>query len=79
MATTSIKAKAFLKDIASAMDDNDLMSRYGLTPEQLHRVFRQLIEMNLLSEHQLEVRTQLSESQVTRAFVDSQADWEIVP
>lgn len=79
MATTTIKAKAFLKDIASAMDDKDLMTKYGLTEEQLHRVFRQLIEMNLLSEQQLEVRTQLSDSQVTRAFVDSQAEWEIVP
>jgi hypothetical protein len=79
MATTIIKAKAFLRDIASAMDDNDLMSKHGLTEEQLHQVFRQLIEMNLLSEQQLEVRTQLSDSQITRAFVDSQAEWEIVP
>ena len=79
MGTTSIKAKAFLKDIASAMDDNGLMTKYKLAPDQLHRVFRQLIEMNLLSEHQLEERTRLSDSQVTKAFVDSQADWEIVP
>lgn len=79
MSTTSIKAKAFLKDIASAMDDNDLMIKYGLTPDQLHRVFRQLIEMNLLTEHQLEVRSRLSESQVTKAFVDSRSDWEVVP
>lgn len=79
MGTTSIKAKAFLQDIASAMDDNGLMIKHGLTPDQLHRVFRQLIDMNLLSEHQLEVRSRLSDSQVTKAFVDSQDDWEIVP
>lgn len=79
MGTTSIKARSFLKDIASAMDDNGLMTKYGLTPDQLHRVFRQLIEMNLLTEDKLEARSRLSDSQVTKAFVDSRADWEIIP
>jgi hypothetical protein len=72
MSTLRIKAKEFVRDVKSAMDDDGLMIKYGLTPEQLHSVFKQLIDMDLLSQDQITVRAQLSESKITRAFLDVQ-------
>ena len=74
MAALKIKADEFVKDIESANDDEWLMAKYGLTPDQLQSVLRQLIDMNLVSEDQLESRTSLSDSQVTRAFVEARSD-----
>ncbi len=37
MSTLSIKAKEFVRDVKSAMDDDGLMMKYGLSPEQLQR------------------------------------------
>lgn len=74
MSTLSIKAKEFVEDVRSAMDDEGLIAKYGLTPEQLHRVFKQFMDMDLLSQDQISVRAQLSESAITRAFLDVQRD-----
>ncbi len=74
MDTLRIKAKEFVQDVKSVMDDNSLMIKYGLSPDQLQRVFKQLIDMDLLSQDQIEVRAQLSESRITRAFLDVQSE-----
>jgi hypothetical protein len=69
MITLSIKAKEFVRDVKSVMDDNSLMVKYRLSPDQLQRVFKQLIDMDLLSRDQIEVRAQLTESRITKAFL----------
>lgn len=79
MSTLHIKAKEFVQDVKSAMDDHGLMLKYGLTPDQLQRVFSQLIDMDLLSEKQINVRAQLSESQITRAFLEVHQNSEKIP
>jgi hypothetical protein len=67
MSTLRIKAQEFVRDVKSAMDDDGLMVKYGLTPDQLQRVFSQLVDMELLTEEQINVRAQWSESRTTRA------------
>jgi hypothetical protein len=64
-----INAKEFVRDVESVLDDDSLMVKYGLGPYQLQRVLEQLIDMNLLSQHQIEMRAQLSESRIARAFL----------
>ena len=72
--TIRIKAREFALDVRSAMDDNGLMAKYGLSPDQLQRIFEQLIDMDLLSEEQIKVRAELSESRITRAFLAYEQD-----
>ncbi|MBM3298691.1 MAG: hypothetical protein FJY85_01905 [Deltaproteobacteria bacterium] len=79
MSTLRIKAKEFVRDVKSAMDDYGLMLKYGLTPEQLQAVFRQLIDMDLLSQDQIDVRSQLSETCITRAFLEVHKHSEQLP
>lgn len=79
MSTLRIKAKEFVRDVKSAMDDSGLMTKYGLTSEQLQRMFSQLIDMDLLSEEQINVRAQLSESQISRAFLEVREHTEQIP
>lgn len=74
MGTIRIKAKEFVTDIQSAMDDASMMAKYGLSSEQLQRIFDQLIQMGLISENDLRVRASISETQITRAFVEAQVD-----
>ncbi len=74
MSALRIQAREFVRDVKSAMDDDGLMTKYGLSPEQLQRVFKQFIDMDLLSQDQITVRAQLSESTITRAFLDVQKD-----
>jgi hypothetical protein len=79
MSTLRIKAKEFVRDVKSAMDDDGLMVKYGLTPDQLQRVFSQLVDMELLTEEQIAVRAQLSESRITRAFLEVHKESEQIP
>ncbi len=76
MSTLRIKAKEFVRDVKSAMDDDGLMVKYSLTPGQLQRVFSQLVDMELLTEEQINVRAQLSESRITRAFLEAHKESE---
>jgi len=64
-----INANKFVRDVECVVDDDSLMVKYGLGSYQLQRVFKQLIDMDLLSQDQIEVRAQLSESRITRAFL----------
>ncbi len=48
MSALRIQAREFVRDVKSAMDDDGLMMKYGLSPEQLQRVFKQFIDMDLL-------------------------------
>ena len=72
--TIRIKARQFAKDVRSSMDDASLMAKYGLSPDQLQRIFEQMVDMNLLSQENIKVRALLSESQIARAFLEHEQD-----
>jgi len=72
--TIRIKAREFAKDVKSSMDDNSLMAKYRLNPDQLQRIFEQMVDMDLLSEEHIKVRAMLSESQIARAFLEYEED-----
>jgi len=67
----TIKAREVLRDIRSIMSDCDLMSKYDLSPSEFDSLLRHLIAADLVIQHELEGRRQLSDSQITRALVES--------
>ncbi len=66
-----IKAKKVARDIQRGLNDNDLMMKYQLTPRQLERVLRKLFEADMISDMQLYERIQLSDTQITKAFIET--------
>jgi len=67
-----IKAKDMAKDVHSGMGDTLLMQKYSLNPKQLEGVLRKLLEADLITHMELYERTSLSDSQITRAFVEAE-------
>ncbi|AFM26332.1 hypothetical protein [Desulfomonile tiedjei] len=67
-----IKAKKFVQDLRNGLGDDALMETYSLTPVQLQKVFSQLVDAGMLDEMELYMRTSISDSVVTKAFVESQ-------
>lgn len=67
-----IKAREFMTDIRSGMDDPSLMRKYDLTHEGLQKVFEKLVEADFITVMELHERSRLSETQVTKAFVEAQ-------
>ncbi|HMK36289.1 MAG TPA: hypothetical protein VK463_14540 [Desulfomonilaceae bacterium] len=57
----SIPAKKFMKEIQSGMTDQDLMTKYQLSARALHRVFRRLVDLRVLTEADLERRSHFFE------------------
>lgn len=72
MATRQLKAKELVKDIRSGMDDNELMRKYDLSASQLESVFHKLIEADFITSLELWERCRLSDTQITKAFVEAQ-------
>jgi len=73
MEKRKIKAKEVAQDIHAGMGDSPLMEKYGLSTKQLETVLRKLLEADLITHMQLYERTTLSDTQITKAFVDTQA------
>ena len=67
-----IKAKPFVRDLRSGMGDERLMEKYSLSENQLHRVLQKLVDAGAIDEMELFMRTSLSDSAVTSAFLDIQ-------
>ncbi|AFM26210.1 hypothetical protein [Desulfomonile tiedjei] len=67
-----IGAKEITADIRAGMGDYQLMEKYRLSAKQLEIILRKLLEADLITHMQLYERTSLSDSQITKAFVDSQ-------
>lgn len=72
MAPRRIKAREFVKDIRSGMDDPTLMNKYQLTPQKLEEVLEKLIQADFITVLELHERARLSDTQVTKAFVEAQ-------
>lgn len=68
----TIKANAIVRDVQAGMGDSLLMKKYQLSAKQLEIVLRRLVEADLISHLQLYERTSLSDTQVTRAYVEAQ-------
>ncbi len=67
-----LQAKPFITDFRSGMGDEHLMVRYSLSPIQLEKVFRKLVDLGAIAEMEFLMRTSISDSIITKAFVDTQ-------
>jgi hypothetical protein len=67
-----INAKQLVEDIRSGTDDNNLMRKYDLTAEQLEEVFGKLVDADFITALELYERAKLSDTQITKAYVEAQ-------
>ena len=73
MTTRRIVAREFVGDLRRGLDDSELKKKYDLSDVALGRLFDKLIDADLISLDELCERSQLSDSQITRAFVEAQS------
>ncbi len=69
---STIKAKEFIQDLRTGMDDPSLMLKYSLSYDGLQKVFEKLVEADFITVLELHERARLSDTQVTKAFVEAQ-------
>ncbi|HMK35092.1 MAG TPA: hypothetical protein VK463_08500 [Desulfomonilaceae bacterium] len=67
-----IRGKEIAADVHVGMGDSLLMEKYDLSAKQLEGVLRKLVETDLITHMQLYERTSLSDSHITKAFVESE-------
>jgi uncharacterized protein (DUF433 family) len=67
-----VKAKALVIDIRAGLSDNELMEKYQVSSRQLQYLFGKLLDAQRIGELELWERTSLSNTSVTKAFVDVQ-------
>jgi hypothetical protein len=64
--------KDLARDVQEGLGDGFLMEKYHLNPKQLESLLRTLLEADLITEMQLYERTSISDSQVTKAFIEAE-------
>jgi uncharacterized protein (DUF433 family) len=67
-----IRAKEVVRDITAGVTDPQLMDKYELTPDQLEFLLQQLLNKGLVTQELLDSRLRLSDTAITKAFVDVQ-------
>jgi hypothetical protein len=67
-----LKVKELVADIRAGMDDPTLMSKYGLVEKDLERVFQKLLEADFITNLELWERSRLSDTGITKAFIEAQ-------
>jgi hypothetical protein len=67
-----IRAKEIAADVHAGIGDSVLMAKYDLTAKELEMVLRRLVSLDIINHMQLFERTSLSDSLITKAFVDSE-------
>jgi len=60
------------RDVHAGIGDTLLMKKYQLSAKQLEGVLRKLVDADLISHLQLYERTSLSDTQITKAYVEAQ-------
>ena len=60
------------RDVHAGIGDTLLMKKYQLSAKQLESVLRKLVDADLISHLQLYERTSLSDTQITKAYVEAQ-------
>jgi hypothetical protein len=73
MQKRKIKAKEVARDVHAGMGDTPLMDKYNLSAKELELVLKRLVEADLITHMELYERTSLSDTQITKAFVDTQS------
>ena len=68
-----VKAKDVARDVQEGMGDTVLMEKYHLNSKQLEDVLRKMVDADLITHMKLYERTSLSDTQITKAFIDTQA------
>jgi hypothetical protein len=67
-----LKAAPFIRDLRDGVGDEQLMEKYSLSPSQLEKAFRKLVDAGAIAEMELFMRSSISDSTVTKAFIESQ-------
>lgn len=68
-----IKAKKIARDVGAGLGDHELMAKYHLTRHALEEVLKRLVDAGWISEMQLYERTTLTDSAITKAFMEARA------
>jgi hypothetical protein len=71
-----LKAKPFVRDLRNGMGDRELMDKHSLSENQLHKLLHKLVDAGAIDEMELFMRTSLSDSTISRAFVGTQCAME---
>ncbi|MCA1961868.1 MAG: hypothetical protein LDL33_13875 [Desulfomonile sp.] len=66
-----IKAKPLVEDIRSGMTDEEIMAKYCVSLRQFEKLLWRLLDAGAITEMEVYERTSISESTVTRAFIDT--------
>ncbi len=66
----------FIRDLRTGIGDNELMEKYVLSEVQLHKVLHKLVDAGHIDDMELFMRTSLSDSTITRAFLNTQCAME---
>jgi len=53
------------------MGDRELMEKYSLSADQLRVIFRKLVDAGAINEMELYMRSSLTDSAITKAFISS--------
>jgi len=71
MPKRKIHGPSVAQDVLDGMGDTALMEKYSLTAKQLKSVLTRLADLGLIDYMQMYERTSLSDSTVTKAFVET--------
>jgi len=71
-----IRAKPFVRELRNGMGDRELMDKYTLSENQFHKLLHKLVDAGTIDEMELFMRTSLSDSSISRAFVGTQCAME---
>jgi ankyrin repeat protein len=71
---SKIRAADVVNDVRAQMSDDELQSKYQLTPEALRIILRSSVEAGLMGVMELWERTSISESSVMRAFGEAKEE-----
>ena len=66
-----INAEEFVSDIRAGLNDGAIVQKYKITPEKLQQVLLRLVEAKYLTAQELCERAKLTETQITRAFIEA--------
>jgi hypothetical protein len=72
-AKRKLKAAPFIRDFRDGIGDEQLMEKYSLSPNQLEKAFRKLVDAGAIAEMEIFMRSSISDSTVTKAFIESQS------
>ena len=72
MTKKRIRVKEFVADITDGVDDPGLMAKYSLSEKELKKVFQKLIEADFITDVELWERSKLTESGISKAFLEAQ-------